>query len=190
MIQTWVVLDIETTGLDARSDLILELAAMHIGSKDLEVQHVQSWLCHHPYAEIEAKLNPFTRKMHEENGLLAELKGFATPPDWTSADAYRLLDDQLLKFFEGTGAPKRGIMLAGNSVDFDRGFVLANLPRSAEYLHHRVIDASGLREVYRAWVKEPPETPKVHRALEDCQMSLNTLRWMARDVFMNPSVPR
>jgi oligoribonuclease (3'-5' exoribonuclease) len=45
-------------------------------------------------------------------------------------------------------------------------------------LHHRVVDTSSLRTCFKNWIGDPPKEEMKHRALADCEVSLETLRWM------------
>lgn len=89
------------------------------------------------------------------------------------------MDHWLTAWFMAIGARQgeRPIILCGNSVHFDRGFVEERLPAAAEFLHHRLVDTSAMRTVFKHWCGEPVKEAMKHRALEDCFVSLNTMRW-------------
>lgn len=172
------VLDFETTGLNPAEDRILECGVMIIDPKTLEVKATKSWLVDHAYYPME----PFVREMHSNNGLLDAI---AKEKDVLPSNDH--LDAALSSFLHEHGAiaaEKGGnVVLVGNSIgQFDREFIRQQLHSTYSLLHHRVIDVSTLRQCYERWVGTF-ELNRAHRALEDCKMSLGTLRRIASERF-------
>jgi oligoribonuclease len=189
--QQWVVLDLETEGLVPSQCRVLECAAIHVGRKDLQTHSAVSWLVTHGSPGY---MDAFVQEMHTRSGLLAALdadRSFLASTNQLLDDAHPWLDRALTAHFASVSPALRSIVLVGNSIHFDRAFLEQHCPVACKYLHHRMIDVSGLRMLYRAWVGEPQsaESKDAHRALSDCNMSLTDLRWFARNVFFNNSVP-
>lgn len=195
--QYWVVFDIETSGLKRDKDQILECAAIHVNPADLSVLGSISWLVTH--REL-APMDDFVQAMHTKSGLIADLakdRDFLSATGQLASDAHAWLDRILVEYFaticgvDSTlrNAPPRSVVLIGNSIHFDRGFLEHYCPAASQYLFHRMIDVSCLRTLYAAWVGNPPVTEMCHRALGDCDASLATLRWYAKNIFSNSQVP-
>jgi len=188
----WVVLDLETEGLNPKAARILECAAIHIGKKDLEAQSCVRWLV---TQGTERPLDPVVQEMHTKNGLLAELAADrvflrASNQIADDHDAHSFLDRSLAAHFASIGKPG-SIVLVGSSVHFDRAFLQEHCPMAASYLHYRMVDVRVLKLVYREWCgKTLPseESPIPHRAMQDCERVVEDLRWFSRNVFMNNSV--
>jgi oligoribonuclease (3'-5' exoribonuclease) len=56
-------------------------------------------------------------------------------------------------------------------------------------LHHRVVDTSSLRTCFKNWIGDPPKEEMKHRALADCEVSLETLRWMQNVMRAERRIP-
>jgi len=156
MSEIFVVLDLETSGLRKKTDVILEIGALHIDMKKLDILsrfQINAGMSANAWNKI--VMDEYVQNMHSNNNLYREV---TENPLSCSEHA---MDHWLCAWFMATGARQgsREIVLCGNSIHFDRGFIEERLPAAAEFLHHRMIDTSE------------------HRALDDCFASLNTLRW-------------
>ena len=123
-----------------------------------------------------AGLNDYVRAMHTENGLWVDCE--------KSSDTIPEMLRSFGVFLEKAGAEsaedQRGnVMLGGNSVHFDHGFLM-EWPEIAKYLHYRKLDVRTLITAVAAWGETPLQVqkPTIHRARADCDMSLATLRAM------------
>ena len=71
----------------------------------------------------------------------------------------------------------RKVVLAGNSVDFDRGFLRKHMPEFAKRLSHRVSDASSYYRFCRdLGMPRRPKPENAHRAAVDVRESLELQR--------------
>ena len=168
-------LDLEMTGLDASSDVILQAALI---VTDAELRPLEELACDvwQPEAAL-ANMTPFVRAMHEKTGLLARVR--ATQLELRDAEK------QLLERLAGWGAFPA--ILCGNSIGNDRRFVDRWMPGFAAYLHYRMIDVSALKVLAGLWwgeaaVYQKSEDAK-HDALNDVRLSIAELRHY-RDTLM------
>lgn len=181
MIQPWLVLDIETTGLDPETDLICELAYIHVKADLLECCSQQFTV--NGDGQI-AKLhgNDYVLAMHEQSGLFDELR------ETENGYSMRSLDMELAYAFKTS----EQIILVGNSIHFDRSFIKKHLPKFEKLLHHRMVDVSSLKLVAERFDPDD-EANRVkhvckHRALADCYDSLEQLRGYVNYYFSPPPV--
>jgi oligoribonuclease (3'-5' exoribonuclease) len=167
-LQPWIVLDLETTGLDQISDQIIECAAFAVDPSTLEVVDAFHQLV--KPVGFGKMPDPFVLRMHAVNGLWADL---ASP--MSNVCEVGELDERLSAWLAQFGSR---LSLAGNSVHFDLGFLRNQTPKSAKCLSHRVIDVTSMHLAAQAWGKPTPSntSSETHRAKDDALWSLETLR--------------
>jgi oligoribonuclease len=161
-------LDLETTGLDPRTEQILEVAVVATGRGPHFPQGspaLTSILVTPESWKLDG-MNDYVRQMHTANGLLLELQNaFHYFPS--------TVERQLLTYitqweWEMDGLP----ILAGSSPHFDRGFLDVHMPRFSAALHHRHFDVSTLKMAHMDMGH--PKFPKAeaHRAWPDILESM------------------
>lgn len=165
----WI--DIETTGLDPYTCRILEIACM-ITDRDLKiVSPLRSHLLHCDVDDLE--MSDHVRQMHWKSGLLEEVHRLDVDPvKWRIdvQDELRLWLEDLAEL--GTLTP------AGNSVNFDVGFLRVHMPRVYELLHYRQLNVSSIA-MWCLWqYGEAFPKLKGHRAAADLMESYGELCWL------------
>jgi oligoribonuclease len=128
-------LDLEMTGLDDKTDCILEVAAVVTDLNLSEVERFQQ-VVHQPTTVLE-NMNDWCKKHHGESGLTA-----AVP----SGKPLAQVEDAMIALLDRHFASDDKVVLCGNSIHNDRRFVDRYLPRFAKRLHYRLI---GRERFYR-----------------------------------------
>ncbi len=169
----WI--DLEMTGLDVRSDKILELAAVvtdwKMGEKaDLELVFKQ------PDALLKLKFKTkFWRDNAETARALLEQNKLGV--------SRTVAEERLIAFVQKQfkiKAPAGDIILAGNTIRADREFIDKYLPKFARYLHYRMLDVSSFKVLFDARYKKIFPKPETHRALDDIRGSIEELRYFMK----------
>jgi len=166
-------LDLETTGLDAQKNRILEIACFTTDlsdpfTRDSDIINEQL-----PVYPHENKFDDFIENMHAKNGLLAECRRIGLCSNIVESN---------LKYYENnilSLIPKKKNLdssevttLAGSSVHFDLSFLRVHMPELAANVSHRVYDVSSIKLFCRSIGM--PKLPKeeAHRALKDIYESM------------------
>ncbi len=165
----WI--DLEMTGLDPVTDVIVEIATL-VTDDDLEIIAEGPDLVVHQPPDALAAMGDYVRTMHTRSGLLPEIEASTV----TLSDA----GAATLEFLQ-THIPEPGtVPLCGNSIGTDRRFLAAHLPDIENFLHYRSIDVSTIKELARRWRPEvadaAPDKAGGHRALDDIRESVAELR--------------
>ena len=173
-------MDLEMTGLDPTSDVIVEIATL-ITDDDLEIIAEGPDLVVHQPPEALALMDDFVRNMHTKSGLLPEIENATLSLEEAGAQTLAFLKEHI---------PDAGtVPLCGNSIGTDRRFLHAGLPDIENFLHYRSVDVSTIKELARRWYPEimanAPAKAGGHRALDDIQESLYELRYY-RKHLINP----
>lgn len=162
--QLW--LDLETTGLDPQSSVVVEVAAVltHVTNNSLVVDHEMSFVVR-PSPD---QWTLYCAKMHMESGLVTEIE---SDKSVSFAEAFDHITTKVRMW-----APKpRSVTLAGRSIHFDRTFLKRYAPVLEAYLHHRHLDMSTV-EMFLQHVGINVEGPAAgnvkHRAMSDIQYAL------------------
>ncbi|GAC1500669.1 MAG: oligoribonuclease [Candidatus Saccharimonadales bacterium] len=162
----WV--DLEMTGLDPQSDLVLEIAAeitdfdfKTIASYEAIVKQDPAMVVERMqkniwWADYPQNRDEFVRKV--ENGKLAQD-----------------IEAELIALIE-THFGKEPAVLAGNSIYNDRNFIKIVWPKLDLKLHYRMLDVSAWKIVMQAKYDVQFDKKEVHRAFDDIQASIAELQ--------------
>ena len=174
-----VWMDLEMTGLDATSDVIVEIATI-VTDDDLNIVAEGPDLVIHQDEVALERMIPFVRDMHTRSGLLGEIRASTV----TLADA----GAATLAFIKEHVPVERTVPLCGNSIGMDRRFLTAYLPDIENWLHYRSIDVSSVKELVRRWYPQVkndlPHKNGNHRALDDIRASINELQFYRDRAFL------
>ncbi|SIM06272.1 oligoribonuclease [Mycobacteroides abscessus subsp. abscessus] len=191
------VIDVETTGLDVSTDLLLEVGIVIIDSQLREIAHQcvliaspdnVAW-AKHTYAQWDrgAPLDP-AQTMHINNWLISDLyepmrfsRSYAEGTHMAVAE-YQRGAEHLCAFLDEHGITER-VPLVGSSVrSLDGPFLALHMPKLFARFTHRTIDASALTELARfvdpvGYEELAVGTPESgHRTIEDCRRSIGIIR--------------
>ena len=159
----FLFLDFETTGLDERVCVPIEVAAVVTDEQLNELASYERLIAPNQYSRWEEA----AREMHRKTGLtgLAEA-GYPLRYVRFSLRSF------IFPFFSPTGS----LYLAGNSVHFDRRFLTRYFPEVEQLLHHRHLDVSSVRMLAEAAGHPPLAGEKPHRAMAAVRRSLEDAR--------------
>jgi oligoribonuclease len=179
-----VWIDCEMTGLDLRSDKLIEIAVL-VTDADLNILgDGVDVVIHADDAAVSSMIDVVT-EMHTRSGLIEEVR--ASTVDLAAAETMAL--DYIREHVkQAKTAP-----LAGNSIATDRGFIARDMPALDSYLHYRMVDVSSIKELCRRWYPRiyygQPAKGLAHRALADIHESIRELRYYRRTAFVPPPGP-
>lgn len=166
--------DVETSGLDPEKDVLLEVGMIVTDDNLVEVARFNI-VTDQAYWHRITDYHPAVQEMHTKNGLW-HLSTHHGVPLWAA-------EPEVLEFLRAYTKPKEA-QLAGSMVSFDRAFLRWHMPAVEAHLHYRNLDVTTLNEIARRfWPRthegrpQPAEKDKPHRAMEDIEASLETLRY-------------
>ena len=177
-----VWMDLEMTGLDHMSDVIVEIATI-ITDDELNIIAEGPDLVIHQPEEVLSKMNEVVTNMHTESGLLDQITASTLSLD----EAGRLTLDFIKEHCPEAGT----VPLCGNSIGTDRRFLARYLPEIENYLHYRSVDVSSVKELVKRWYPEVdtnrPRGQGSHRALDDIRESIREMAYYREHVFVPPA---
>jgi oligoribonuclease len=176
-----VWMDLEMTGLDHTSDVIVEIATL-VTDDDLHIVAEGPDLVIHQPDEVLANMDPFVFDMHTSSGLLDKIKSSTISLEQAGAAT--------LEFIREHAPVARTVPLCGNSIGTDRRFLATYLPEIEEHLHYRSVDVSSIKELVRRWhpdvLTQRGWKQGAHRALDDIRESVSELQLYRTLVFCDP----
>lgn len=179
-----VWIDCEMTGLDLKTDLLIEIAVL-VTDADLNILGEGLDVVIHAPDEALENMVPVVTDMHTRSGLINEVK--ASTVDVATAE------EMVLDYIRGHVKQAKTAPLAGNSIATDRGFIARDMVKLDDYLHYRMIDVSSIKELCRRWYPRiyfgQPEKGLAHRALADIHESIKELKYYRRTAFVAPPGP-
>ena len=168
--QHLIWIDLEMTGLNPDSDLIIEIATI-VTDKDLAILAQGPVLAIHQSDAVLAAMDDWNQEHHGQSGLIERVKASKV----TEQDAER----QTLAFLK-QWVPEKTSPICGNSIGQDRRFLYRYMPDLEAYFHYRNVDVSTLKELAARWapeVKEGFSKESKHQALDDIIESIEELRY-------------
>jgi oligoribonuclease len=162
----WV--DIETTGLSPKHDLILEIGM--IGTT--RTGEIIDGMIAHSYPDIqslehvEESIDPFVKDMHEKSGLWVDLE-VASAEGYSDTDPAEVFTD----WWRNCELDYNIFPMCGSSVHFDRAFLAEKFPTIETLFHYRNLDISTLKiiaaQVAPSVTTIPWPQAKAHRVIPD-----------------------
>ncbi|WP_375483704.1 oligoribonuclease [uncultured Mycobacterium sp.] len=179
-----VWIDCEMTGLDLRSDKLIEIAVL-VTDGELNVLGDGIDVVIHADDAALSSMIEVVNDMHARSGLIDEVR--ASTIDVATAET------MVLDYIREHVKQPRTAPLAGNSIATDRGFIARDMPALDSFLHYRMIDVSTIKELCRRWYPRiyygQPTKGLAHRALADIQESIRELQFYRRTAFVPPPGP-
>jgi len=175
-----VWIDLEMSGLNLESDVILEIAALVTNSNLDIIAPGVSYVIHQD-DNILKNMSDWCVKYHTRSGLVQ-----AVQESKITVQQAELKILEFLKQYTRTSESP----LCGNSVWQDKNFIRKYMPELDRFLHYKIIDTSSIKEVINRWYPESQKSnfikPDNHRALEDITYSVEELRHYRTYFFLPP----
>ncbi|MGE2728826.1 oligoribonuclease [Mycolicibacterium vaccae] len=179
-----VWIDCEMTGLDLKSDRLIEIAVLVTDSELNILGDGLDVVIHAPEESLSSMID-VVAQMHTKSGLVDEVR--TSTVDVPTAEA------MVLEYIQQHVKAAKTAPLAGNSIATDRGFIARDMPKLDDFLHYRMIDVSSIKELCRRWYPRiyfgQPEKGLAHRALADIHESIRELRYYRETAFVAPPGP-
>ena len=166
--QNLVWIDLEMTGLDPRSDRIIEIAVV-VTDANLATRVEGPVFAIHQSDAVLDGMDAWNKGTHGKSGLIERVK--ASTIDEASAEAQVMA---FLKAYVGAGKSP----MCGNSICQDRRFLAKDMPALEAFFHYRNLDVSTLKELARRWmpaILEGFKKAQAHTALADVHESIDEL---------------
>lgn len=176
-------MDLEMTGLDPATKVIVEIATLITDDELNVIAEGPDLVIHQPEAAL-ATMDPFVVQMHTTSGLLTLIGKSTITLEQAGA--------QTLEFIKKYVPEPQTIPLCGNSIGTDRRFLSKYLPEIENYLHYRSVDVSTIKELVKRWYPgleiSRPAKAGAHRALDDVRESIRELKFYRENVFKETTV--
>lgn len=177
---TLIWMDLEMTGLNPETDVILEIATI-ITDDQLEIVDKATPLVIHQPQETLNQMDEWNQTHHGRSGLIDKVKA--------SALTIQEAESETLQFIKKYVKPSTGI-LAGNSIWQDRRFIIRHMPQLDQYMHYRMLDVSTIKILKGLWYPDLQidlRKKETHRALDDIEESITELTHYRKHLFQNHS---
>lgn len=163
----WI--DLEMTGLDPDSDVIIEIATI-VTDAHLNILAEGPVFAVHQSDETLAKMDDWCVRTHGASGLTDRVRASSID----DAQAEKLTIEFLSQWVEPRASP-----MCGNSICQDRRFLYRYMPRLEAFFHYRNLDVSTVKELARRWKPEVLDglsKQGTHLALDDIRESIVELK--------------
>ena len=179
--------DLETGGLNGRQKdgrlgcetlPILEVAVIVTDTDLNEIGEPLRVVINHNQQDL-AKMSEWATNTHRESGLLSEVEN--SPHTLVDAESIILEHLETIGVQAYNREARTGGIMAGNSIHFDRSYIMAQMPRLHDYLHYRMLDVSGIAMAARYFApdlagKATEFKQYRHEALADIWESVQELK--------------
>ena len=173
-------MDLEMTGLEPDTDVIVEIATL-VTDDDLNIVAEGPDLVIHQPAAVLSIMKPIVVEMHTKSGLLGAIPSSTITLEEAGAAT--------LEFIKLHVPEARTVPLCGNSIGTDRRFLAKYLPEIENYLHYRSVDVSSIKELAKRWFPKSgidrPNKGGMHRAMDDVRESVRELQYYREKFFVS-----
>jgi len=184
MIKSMFWFDLETTGLESRSEIILEVGCMVTDQWGQLADHYSSMIKFDPKRyNWDLSCDPVVKQMHAKSGLFQSvINNKEGEPEIT---VWNELEHFLIQY----GVNRHP--MCGSSVQFDRQFMDWHAPQPLmERLHYRNIDTSSMIESMKLvnpdmFAQMELDCPgrEQHRVIPDLEDTIERYKWMLKNYF-------
>ncbi len=164
----WI--DLEMTGLDPDTDLIIEIATI-VTDKNLNIIAEGPVQAIHQSNTALAGMDDWNQKHHGQSGLIDRVKASIVKDADAEAETIEFLQQWV---------PAKTSPICGNSICQDRRFLYHYMPKLEAYFHYRNLDVSTLKELAARWAPDLQEGFKkksAHKALDDIIESIEEMKY-------------
>ena len=173
-----VWLDLEMTGLNISTDVILEIATVITDGNLNLIAQGPSFIIQQPEEKL-AAMGKWCQEQHGKTGLIEAVRNSTTTLLHAEQETFNFIKQY---------CPIHTGVLTGNSVWQDRVFLDKYMPRITSHLHYRIVDVSTIKELARRWYPHNKNTEykksDTHRALSDVYESIQELKHYRKYFFV------
>jgi oligoribonuclease len=170
----WI--DLEMTGLDTTSDLIIEIATV-VTDGYLNILAEGPMLAIHQSDEALNGMDEWNTRQHGKSGLTERVRKSTL----SEKQAERQTIDFLSQYVGKGTSP-----MCGNSICQDRRFMARCMPELEDYFHYRNLDVSTIKELVMRWSPVLAKGFKkggTHLALDDTRDSIREMLYYREHFF-------
>jgi oligoribonuclease len=174
--QNLVWVDLEMTGLEPDSDVIIEIATI-VTDSELRTLAEGPVIALHQSEQSLAAMDEWNTTHHTRSGLVERVRN--SEDDEASATRQTI---EFLRDYVPAGASP----MCGNSICQDRRFLARYMPELEDYFHYRNLDVSTVKILAQRWRPELLagfSKKGAHLALDDIRESIEELQYY-RDTFL------
>lgn len=174
--QNLVWIDMEMTGLDPETCVVLEIASI-VTDAELNIIAQGPVIAVHQSNEVLTNMDEWCVKTHGASGLTQRCKDSNINVEQAAQQTIDFLTDYV---------PQGKSPLCGNSIGQDRRFLVKYMPALEAFFHYRNVDVSTIKELTSRWRPDIAKGFKkkgVHLALDDIIESIEELKYYRETVF-------
>lgn len=167
--QNLIWIDLEMTGLNPDTDVIIEMATIVTDSNLNTLAEGPVIAIHHSDAVL-ATMDEWNTRTHGNSGLTQRVRDSRVSMAEAEAETIAFLEKWV---------PKGKSPICGNSICQDRRFLYNHMKALESYFHYRNLDVSTLKELAARWapeVKDSFHKGSTHLALDDIRESIAELQ--------------
>ncbi len=167
--QNLIWIDLEMTGLNPDTDVIIEMATIVTDSNLNTLAEGPVIAIHHSDAVL-ATMDEWNTRTHGNSGLTQRVRDSRVSMAEAEAETIAFLEKWV---------PKGKSPICGNSICQDRRFLYTHMKALESYFHYRNLDVSTLKELAARWapeVKDSFHKGSTHLALDDIRESIAELQ--------------